>query len=223
MTGAPDEGPDVFARAGLPIDAAAIERLAAYEAALKDWSTRLNLVSPSTLDRIWTRHFLDSAQLLPLLPRTSSTLADLGAGAGFPGLVLAACLADRPGFKVTLIESIAKKCAFLEAAIEAMGLQGRARVLNARAEAVTGRSFDVLTARAVAPLDMLLSYAQRLKRSGTVCLFLKGKTALDELTEARKAWRIAAKVAPSRTDPDAKIIAVLAFERLPRRTTRRAP
>jgi 16S rRNA (guanine527-N7)-methyltransferase len=197
------------------LDADAMLRLETHARLLAEWQAKMNLVSPTTLPQVWERHIADSLQLLPLLPRSASSLADIGSGAGFPGLVLAAVLAGRPGFKVTLIESIAKKCTFLKAASEAMGLIGMLRVHHGRAEDLTERRFDVVTARAVAPLATLLAYWQRLKTKGGVGLFLKGKTALDELTEARRSWKVSAELAPSRFDPGAKIVIVLHAERRP--------
>jgi 16S rRNA (guanine527-N7)-methyltransferase len=198
------------------LDAETRARLETHARLLAEWQEKMNLVSPATLPQVWERHIADSLQLLALLPKSASSLADIGSGAGFPGLALAAVLAARPGFKVTLIESIAKKCAFLTAASEAMGLSAMLRVHHGRAEDLAGRRFDVVTARAVAPLATLLTYWQRLKTKGGVGLFLKGKSALDELTEARRFWKVSAELSPSRTDPEAKIVIVLHAERRPK-------
>ncbi|MCC6918140.1 MAG: 16S rRNA (guanine(527)-N(7))-methyltransferase RsmG [Alphaproteobacteria bacterium] len=203
---APEFGPAAFA-AETGADAAAMARLAAYEAILRQTNAHTNLVSPGSLAELWRRHLLDSAQLVPLIPETTRSLIDIGSGAGLPGLVIAAL---RPALQVTLIESIEKKCAFLSAAAKAMGLT-KVAVRRGRAEAVEGLTADVITARAVAPIGTLLGYLGGLTRKGTLCLFPKGRTAGDELTEARRSWRIEAELIPSRSDPSGSIVAITSF------------
>jgi len=180
-----------------------LARLKAYADILVDWNARHNLVAKSTLPDLWRRHFWDSAQLAPLIPETARTVADLGSGAGFPGLVLAAL---RPDLAVTLHEATTKKCAFLQAAADRMGLQ--VTIQNARLEDLRPQSFDVVTARALAPLPQLLSYAQNFVGLNGVCLFLKGQNVGAELTEAHKYWNIKASQVPSQTDPSAAIVVV---------------
>ncbi len=127
------------------------DRLLEFDRVLMDWSERHNLIARSTIKDRWERHFFDSAQLVPLLPETVKTLVDLGSGAGFPGLVLAAMLAPR-GTQVTLIESTQKKCAFLREAGAAMGLENL-KVVPERIESVgLGFKPDIITARALARL-----------------------------------------------------------------------
>ncbi|MBY0421405.1 MAG: 16S rRNA (guanine(527)-N(7))-methyltransferase RsmG, partial [Parvularculaceae bacterium] len=157
-------------------------RLERFDATLLAWSERMNLVARSTLPDRWRRHYLDSAQLLPLIPPDARTLVDLGSGAGFPGLVLAALTADR-GLKVFLIESIGKKAAFLAEAAAAMGLESVV-VLAQRIESVDLEPPDVVTARALAPLPALLGYAEPLVAARTLCLFSRGQDVENELTEA---------------------------------------
>jgi 16S rRNA (guanine527-N7)-methyltransferase len=130
-------------------------------------------------------------------------LADLGSGAGFPGLVLAAL---RPDLAVTLHEATTKKCAFLEAAADRMGLP--VTIQNARLEDLPRQPFDVVTARALAPLPQLLTYAQNFVGTNSVCLFLKGQNVGAELTEAHKYWNIKVSQVPSQTDPSAAIVIV---------------
>jgi 16S rRNA (guanine527-N7)-methyltransferase len=178
-------------------------RLKAYADLLDEWNTRHNLVAKSTLPDLWQRHFWDSAQLEPLIPPGTRTLADLGSGAGFPGLVLAAM---RPGISVTCHESTGKKCDFLRAAAERMGLA--VAVENARIEALPAKAYDVVTARALAPLPLLLTYASPLTGPNSVCLFLKGQNLGSELTEAHKYWHMAASQVPSQTDPSGAILVV---------------
>jgi 16S rRNA (guanine527-N7)-methyltransferase len=199
-------GPEDFAeRTGVSRET--LDRLKTYLALLTDWNSRHNLVSARSLGEVWSRHVWDSAQLAPLVPPTAKTLADLGSGAGFPGLVLAALLRDT--VRVTLFESIGKKAEFLRAAAAAMALQVDVR--NVRIESATAAKFDVVTARALAPLDKLLGYAQLLAHRETVCLFLKGQNLGSELTEARKSWKVKAFQHPSATDPSGVILEVREF------------
>ena len=178
-----------------PVSRETLARLEAYAVLLRRWSPRINLVAAGTLDDLWRRHFLDSAQLLPLLPAGARGLIDLGSGAGFPGLVLA--ILGAPG--VELVEADARKCAFLREA--ARVTSAAVEIRNVRIESLPARSFDVVTARGCAPLDRLLVLAQSLIGQGTVCLFAKGETAAQELTAARQTWEFDAISHESRADP----------------------
>jgi 16S rRNA (guanine527-N7)-methyltransferase len=189
-------GPQEFA-AATGVSRETLARMKAYVGLLADWNARHNLVSKASLDEVWQRHVLDSAQLAPLIPPQARTLADLGSGAGFPGLVLAVLLGDRVA--VTLFEATRKKADFLRAAAERLGLAVVVR--NERIEEATRAVFDVLTARACAPLPELLEYAQHFAGPKTVCLFLKGQNVGVELTEARKSWRMKVREHPSLTHP----------------------
>lgn len=180
-----------------------LARLKAYADLLQDWNQRHNLVSRSTLPDLWRRHFWDSAQLAPLIPAEARTLADLGSGAGFPGLVLAAM---RPELAVTCHEATTKKCSFLQAAAARMGL--KVGIENARLEELPARPYDVVTARALAPLPRLLGYAYPLTAPNSVCLFLKGQNLGSELTEAHKSWKMQTSQIPSKTDPSGAILVV---------------
>ncbi|MFM9865779.1 MAG: 16S rRNA (guanine(527)-N(7))-methyltransferase RsmG [Micropepsaceae bacterium] len=182
-----------------------MDRLATYVNLLTEWNERLNLVAPSTIPDIWRRHILDSAQLAPLIPPQTKTIVDLGSGAGFPGLVLAILLADRPGLKVHLVESTQKKCRFLETVVVATGAS--AEVHPTRAEDMRLKA-DVVTARAVAPLDRLLALAHPFCRPDTIALFLKGRSLNDELTLATKSWTLVATPIPSRSDPSGFVVRV---------------
>ncbi len=186
-------------------------RLEIYSSILIEWSARINLVSPATLDDLWQRHFLDSAQLLQNLPRNAQSLIDLGSGAGFPGLVLA--ILGVPG--VELVESDARKCAFLREAARITGTP--ITIHNRRIEAVPAHAVDVVTARGCAPLDRLLPLAERFIGPHTTCLFLKGAQAAEELTAAGKAWTMAVTRQPSRTDPSGVILSLQQVVREPRR------
>ncbi|GLK77391.1 hypothetical protein GCM10008171_26450 [Methylopila jiangsuensis] len=182
-------------------------RLDALVATLDRWQATTNLVAPTTLAQVWTRHVADSAQLVNLAPADAEVWVDIGAGAGFPGLVVAALLAGRT--EVHLVESNLKKAAFLREAARAMGLT--VAVHGVRAEAALGSAIphaDVVSARALASLSDLLRLAAPLLKTGAVGLFPKGEKAADELTEAQESWNINASFHASRTDPAASVIRV---------------
>ncbi len=205
MSDAPAEpfGPEDFA-AACGVSRETLARLKAYVGLLTDWNARHNLVSARSLDDVWRRHVWDSAQLAAYVPAQTKTVADLGSGAGFPGLVLAELLRGRA--TVTLYEATRKKAEFLKAAAERMDLA--VTVQNVRIEAGPQPVVDLVTARALAPLDKLLGYAQQMADKRTVCLFLKGQSLAVELTEARKSWRMKALQHLSATDPSGVILEV---------------
>ena len=173
----------------------------AFLALLTDWNGRMNLVGPSALGDFWGRHALDSAQLVLIAPE-ASTWADLGAGAGFPGLVLAILAKDREGAQVHLIESMTKRCRFLRAVVDELSLP--AVVHNARAESLSLR-VDVVTARACAPMVKLLGYAWPYLKVGATGLFLKGQDVGVELQEAAKSWNFEADLIPSISHGEGRI------------------
>jgi 16S rRNA (guanine527-N7)-methyltransferase len=170
----------------------------------------MNLVGPDTLPDIWNRHYWDSAQLLTLAPEARSW-ADLGAGAGFPGVVLAILLKDTPGVHVWLIDSLGKRCRFLEQVVGELELP--ATVINGRAEAQV-LAVDVVTARAVAAMDRLLAYAQPYLQRGARGLFLKGEKAELEVAEARRVWQFDCDLSVSRSDPRGRIVSVRSLRRV---------
>jgi len=180
-----------------------IERLTSANAVM-------NLVGPDTIPDVWNRHILDSAQLLDHAPDAMSW-ADLGAGAGFPGLVLAILLKDRADSHVWLVDSLGKRCRFLQAVVEALSL--RATVVNGRAEDQRIK-VDAVTARALAPMDRLLGYAQPYLQRGAQGLFLKGEKAEAELIEARKVWQFDSDLSVSRSDPRGRIVSVRSLRRV---------
>ena len=180
-----------------------IDRLTAANAVM-------NLVGPDSLSEVWSRHIFDSAQLLDLAP-DAATWADLGAGAGFPGLVLSILLKDRAGSHVWLIDSLGKRCRFLQSVVEALSL--RATVVNGRAEEQRVK-VDVVTARALAPMDRLLGYAQPYLQRGAQGLFLKGEKAEAELIQARKIWQFDSDLSVSRSDPRGRIVSVRSLRRV---------
>jgi 16S rRNA (guanine527-N7)-methyltransferase len=201
----------VLARLGVSRETAA--NLEAFVALLQRWQSVKNLVAPSTMTEVWQRHILDSGQLVPLLG-TARRLVDLGSGAGFPGLVLALLIPKNTASLVHLVESNQRKAAFL---LEAVRVTGAPAQVHARR---VGQALldiplpvDVVTARALAPLADLLAMAEPLLKTGARGLFLKGRDAERELTQASKSWRIRADLIPSLTDPCARIVHVLQAKR----------
>jgi len=169
----------------------------------------MNLVGPATLPAFWSRHVLDSAQLLKLAP-DALTWADLGAGAGFPGVVLAILLKGRPGGHVHLVDSLTKRCRFLERVVEDLELP--ATVHNSRAEDLRLK-VDIVTARACAPMDRLLGFARPYLSQGSTGLFLKGENAEQELNEARKSWSFDAELLPSLSDQRGRVVRIRRLSR----------
>jgi 16S rRNA (guanine527-N7)-methyltransferase len=164
---------------------------------------------------LWTRHIADSLQLMALAPE-ARIWVDLGSGAGFPGVVLACALADRPGARVLLVERSTKKAAFLREAVQATGAP--AEVHAVRLEDFVENlavPVDVVTARALAPLAGLLTATYPLLKTGTLGLFPKGQDVDAELTEAAKCWSIQSSLAPSLTDPRARIVSITGIEKPP--------
>lgn len=207
-----------------PVSRETTDRLDRFVALLLTWQHRINLIAPSTIPKLWTRHVADSLQLLDLAPQ-ARIWVDLGSGAGFPGLVIACALADRPvaqTAEVHLVESNAKKAAFLREAVRISGAPARVHGLRI-AEFMKGApaGVEVVTARALAPLADLVAAAYPLLKTGAVGLFPKGRDVEAELTEAARCWTIAADLVPSRTDPNSRIVCVRAIEPIqpPRETT----
>jgi 16S rRNA (guanine527-N7)-methyltransferase len=192
-----------FARA-TGATAAQIADLERFRALLADWNAKMNLVGPATLEVFWNRHAWDSAQLLRLAP-DALTWADLGAGAGLPGLVLAILGKGVVGFHVDLVESMTKRCKFLTEVVEALQLP--ATVHNARAENLD-LTVEIVTARACAPLHRLLRYAQPYLQSGATGLFLKGQDVVSEMREAARYWEYEADVVPSKSDSRGRVVRV---------------
>jgi len=186
-----------------------IADLEAFIVRLAEANAVMNLIGPDTLPDVWNRHVWDSAQLLDLAPN-ARTWADLGAGAGFPGVVLAILLKGRPETHVWLIDSLGKRCRFLQEVVEVLSLP--ATVVNGRAEEQKLK-VDVCTARALAPMERLLGYAQPYLQRGAQGLFLKGEKAEAELIEARKVWHFDSDLSVSRSDPRGRIVSVRSLRR----------
>jgi 16S rRNA (guanine527-N7)-methyltransferase len=186
---------------GRAVSRETIGRLEAYVGLLIEASREQNLVSASTLDAVWDRHVVDSAQLVRFEPRAGASWADIGSGAGLPGVVVA-CLVDGP---VTLIEPRRLRAEFLVRATDSLGLANRVRIEQAKVERVPG-GFDVITARAVARMDKLLEISAHLSTRNTVWALPKGRNALTELAEAQQSWQGSFHVERSVTDKDSYIL-----------------
>jgi 16S rRNA (guanine527-N7)-methyltransferase len=185
---------------------------------LLDWQQRMNLIAPSTIPLIWTRHIADSLQLLDLAPE-AQIWVDLGSGAGFPGLAIACALADVPGAAIHLVESVGKKANFMREAARHIGVP--ATVHAVRIEDFTknfGTRPDIVTARALAPLNEILTLAHPLSQKGAQGLFMKGQDVAFELTDAAKCWKFEPVLVPSKTSPNSRIVSVRHWQ--PRRPKR---
>ena len=189
-------------REALAVSRETAARLEAYVACLLRWQRTINLIAPSTVAEVWTRHVLDSGQLWRWWPGEARRLVDLGSGAGLPGLVLAIMGAG----ETHLVESDRRKAAFLREAARACGVT--VTVHAGRSDAVPPLAADVVTARALAPLPELLALAKRHVHAGTTCLFLKGRSAADELTRAREIWTMQAASVGSLSDPEGQILLI---------------
>lgn len=203
----------VEAKARLDVSRETIERLEAFEALLREENERQNLVSRASLDSLWERHILDSAQLIRFAPSEARSWLDLGTGAGFPGLLV-------PLFHpadAILLESRRLRADFLRSAANLLGIAARVEIIAARLEAVPTRAVDVISARAFAPLPKLLALAERFSTDGTVWILPKGRNAKSELDAARSSWQGDFRLEPSLTDADAGIIVASGVHRQTRK------
>jgi 16S rRNA (guanine527-N7)-methyltransferase len=196
-----------------PVSRETGERLDRFVELLVAWQKTTNLIAPSTLPHIWTRHIADSLQLIDLAP-DARTWIDLGSGGGFPGVVIACALADRKGAAVHLVESNAKKAAFLREAGRVTGAPVTVHAMRIEKFVDTHvGGADAVTARALAPLKSLLTLSFSLLTAGSLGLFPKGQDVDAELTEASKYWNINHTLVPSRTDRKGRIVIVRALDR----------
>lgn len=195
-----------------PVSRETEERLDRFVEVLLLWQGKLNLIAPSTLREVWTRHIADSLQLLPLAPK-ARTWVDLGSGGGFPGLAIACVLAGEAGARVHLVESNGKKAAFLREA--ARVTESPALVHQMRAEKFgesCAEPVHAVTARALAPLKILCDQAFPFISRGATGIFPKGQDVDAELTEAAKYWRLEASKVPSKTSPEGSIVLIRGLE-----------
>ena len=197
----------------MPVSCETEARLDRYLALLLQWQAKTNLVAPSTLPNLWTRHIADSLQLLTLAP-SAKVWADLGSGGGFPGVVLACALAETPGTMVHLVERNAKKAAFLREALRVTSAPGAVHLteIGESVDRIVGR-VDCVTARALAPLHQLIRFVEPLVRGGAKALFPKGQDVEAELTEATKYWIIRPQLHSSRSGGHGWIVELDRIER----------
>lgn len=187
------------------------DRLVTYVELLRKWNSRINLVSKPTLTDVWTRHVADSVQLVRLVTVEDQIWLDLGTGGGLPGLVIAIILHEEaPRARVVMIESDARKCAFLRTVVRETGVS--ADVINARIEQVAPISADIITARALADLTTLCSFVNRHGKPQVKALLPKGRSWRDELTQAKANWHFKHKAHPSNTDQQAVILEIEEIE-----------
>ena len=187
------------------------DRLARYLELLSSWNAQINLVSKTTIPDAWTRHLADSVQLLDFAPPNARTWIDLGSGAGLPGLPVAIVAAERaPELRVTLVESDRRKTAFLMRVKLDLALS--VLIESRRIEALPAQPYDVISARALAPLERLCTLAFRFKHPDTVFLFPKGARLDSELTAATRRWHIRGDRVPSRTRSDSAIFRITDLE-----------
>ncbi|MEE9347251.1 MAG: 16S rRNA (guanine(527)-N(7))-methyltransferase RsmG [Robiginitomaculum sp.] len=202
-------GRDEFARDS-GVGDAALADYSAWHKLLVRWNGSINLVQANTLEHFWSRHALDSHQILADIPSGANNIYDLGSGAGFPGLAIAIFLKNSPqisgGARVTLVESNGKKSSFLRTVIRELSLP--ARVLTERVEKLESACVDVITARAFAPMPKLLAYAAPLWGDSTIGIFPKGQSAQFEIDAARETYVFDMESRPSLTDSEAQIIIV---------------
>ncbi len=195
-----------------PVSRETLVRLDQFVEILLRWQKSMNLIGSSTIPQLWTRHIVDSLQLLDLAPG-ARTWVDLGSGAGFPGVVIACALAEVPGAKVWLVDKSPKKGASLREVVRALDIP--ALVHTARIEdfgAAFSDSVDVVAARALAPMGELLGFVAPFVEKGAQALLPKGQDVEVELTEAAKYWNIEATLVPSRTNPTSRIVVVSRLE-----------
>lgn len=189
-----------------------IERLEAFAELLREENERQNLVSRASLDALWERHILDSAQLVRFAPATARRWLDLGTGAGFPGLLV-------PLFHpadVVLVESRRLRVEFLRAAASVLAIAERVEIVCSKLEAMPASPFDVISARAFAPLPRLLTLAERFSTPETIWILPKGRNAKSELEAARSSWQGDFRLEPSLTDAEAQIVVASRIRRKPR-------
>lgn len=183
-------------------------KLKIYENNLKKWQSKINLVSSSTLNDVYERHFYDSVQLWELIPKNAKTLIDFGSGAGFPALVLAILNQEENNgkIKISLVESDARKCAFIEQTAQLCGVQ--VSIINKRIEDVAPFEADVVTARALASLDKLLDYSRDFVSDKSLCLFLKGEKVDEEIENAKKKYRFDYEKISSQTSKNSSVLII---------------
>ncbi len=188
------------------------QRLEVFSEVLTKWNPKINLVSRKSLEDLWTRHILDSVQVFDIAPNAKAWL-DIGSGGGLPGVIVAILAAEKsPETNVTLMESDQRKCAFLRNVARECGV--RVTVKSQRIEEAEPESAGIMSARALADLDILLGYSERHLRSGGTALFPKGANWKKEVDKARNRWRFDCEEITSLTEPEAVILKIKGVERV---------
>ena len=208
------EDKDAFART-FDVSRETMERLSIYADLLTKWQRRINLVGPATIDVLWKRHFADSLELEHHAPSGTKNWLDIGTGAGFPGMVIATC-GQQKNLQVNLVEANVRKCAFLREVsrrIKAVVTIHNCRIETIDSQAIQTMAPDVVTARALAPLDLLLTLAQKPLEYGAVGIFPRGQDVEDELTANTKCWKIEAEIVERNFGLPGKILMVHKCER----------
>jgi len=192
---------------GFPVSRETLDKLEVYEQLLQKWQKTINLVGDSTLDDIWERHFLDSAQLVKYIPAGKYRIVDFGSGAGFPILVYATLLQNAKNggeYEFHTIESDSRKCAFMREVVRNLDLN--INIHNSRIEQISLGFFDFITARALTSLSGLLTYARPFITKNSVCLFLKGENLANEMMIFKRQWEAEIQEYPSLSDEKGKIV-----------------
>ena len=175
-----------------------MQKLEKFVAILCEWNEKMNLVSKNSLSDVWVRHILDCVQLLKYIDPNTHNLVDIGSGAGFPGIVLAILMKEKmPEVKFFLVESIAKKTAYLKEVCARIGLDN-VEIVNERVENAVFKDVDVITARAVAALDKLFDYAYPITKKKTKMIFPKGVSYGEELSSAKHRWNFKQIIHPNK-------------------------
>ena len=207
-----DDGREQFLSA-INVSRETLERLDIYAELLSRWTKKINLISGSTLASLWSRHFLDSAQLFDISPTSTRKWLDLGSGGGFPGLIVAALAAERnPNLAVELVESDIRKATFLRTAVREMGIS--VKIYAERIENLPPKNATIISARALAPLESLLSFAEQHMSPNGTAIFPKGEKFESEIATARKTWQFTHEQIPSRTDDSARILKITELSRV---------
>lgn len=194
-------------RIGVAVSRETVDKLEQFESDFRKWSTRINLAAPSTLDSLWRRHILDSAQILPLAPQARKWL-DLGSGGGFPGAIIAILLAERDDACIELVESNNKKAAFLRSILSALSAPAVVHVCRIEDAPARVQQPDIVTARALAPLPLLLDLASPWLGGGSRALFHKGRDYAAEVRESRIGWQFDLIEHQSKIDSTSRILEI---------------
>jgi 16S rRNA (guanine527-N7)-methyltransferase len=198
---------------GVNVSRETMDDLHQFAELVRKWTAKINLISTNTIDSLWDRHVVDSVQIYGMAPKTYNKWVDIGSGGGFPGIVVAIIGKEKqPNAEFVLIESDQRKAVFLRTAIRELGLS--AKVVAERIENAAPQNADIVSARALSPLSMLLPFSERHLKSDGQAIFHKGKKARSEVADAMNNWRFTLEDSPSLTDPDAQILVLKGIYRV---------